>query len=139
MLNQRLILVSIFLLFIPAYLLADEQKEADAIKATGAWLSNIDAGNYAESYDTTSSYLKNAVNKAEWETALTATRKPLGDVLSRELAGKKYTTSLPGAPDGEYVVIQYKTSFENKYSAIEVVTPALEKDGSWRVSGYYIK
>lgn len=48
-------------------------------------------------------------------------------------------TSLPGAPDGKYVVIQYDTSFENKKAAVETVTPMLDKDGKWRVSGYYIK
>jgi hypothetical protein len=47
--------------------------------------------------------------------------------------------SLPGAPDGEYVVIQYRTSFENKNDAIETVTPMKDTDGTWRVSGYYVK
>jgi hypothetical protein len=46
---------------------------------------------------------------------------------------------LPGAPDGEYVVIQFETSFENKKSAIETVTPMIEINGGWRVSGYFIK
>ena len=50
-----------------------------------------------------------------------------------------YKTSLPGAPDGEYVVIQFDTSFENKKAAIETVTPMMDQDGTWRVSGYYIK
>ena len=50
-----------------------------------------------------------------------------------------YTTNLPGAPDGEYVVIQYKTSFQNKASAIETVTPMRDPDGVYRVSGYYIR
>jgi hypothetical protein len=45
---------------------------------------------------------------------------------------------LPGAPEGEYVVIQYETQFEHKAGAIETVTPLREKDGSWRVSGYFI-
>ncbi|MEW6571079.1 MAG: DUF4019 domain-containing protein [Nitrospirota bacterium] len=55
------------------------------------------------------------------------------------MKSKQYTTSLPGAPDGEYVVLRYKTVFENKKSSIEIVTPMLDKDGKWRVSGYYIK
>jgi hypothetical protein len=50
-----------------------------------------------------------------------------------------YRTSLPGAPDGQYVVIKFNTWFENKKSAIETVTPKMDKDGMWRVSGYYIK
>jgi len=37
------------------------------------------------------------------------------------------------------VVIRYDASFANKKSAIETVTPMLDKDGQWRVSGYFIK
>ncbi len=33
----------------------------------------------------------------------------------------------------------FTISFENKTDAIETVTPILDKDGIWRVSGYYIK
>jgi hypothetical protein len=48
-------------------------------------------------------------------------------------------TQLPGAPDGQYVIIQYDTTFENKRKAIETITPMFDKDGIWRVSGYYIQ
>lgn len=37
------------------------------------------------------------------------------------------------------VVIQYDTDFEHKSGAVETVVPNLEKDGKWRVSGYFIK
>ena len=63
----------------------------------------------------------------------------MGKTLSRKLLSQSYQTSLPGAPDGQYVVIQYNASFEGKKSAIETVTPVLDSDGVWRVSGYYIK
>ena len=36
-------------------------------------------------------------------------------------------------------VIKYDTSFEHKEPATEMITPMLEKDGKWRVSGYYIR
>lgn len=55
------------------------------------------------------------------------------------LKSQRYRTTLPGAPDGEYVVIQFKASFENKKAAVETVTPLLDKDGQWRVSGYFMK
>jgi hypothetical protein len=50
-----------------------------------------------------------------------------------------YVTSLPGAPDREYVVVQFQTSYEKKKDAIESVTPMKDSDGKWRVSGYYIR
>jgi hypothetical protein len=38
--------------------------------------------------------------------------------------------TLPGAPDGEYVVFQFNTSFEQKSAAVETVTAIREKDGT---------
>jgi hypothetical protein len=60
-------------------------------------------------------------------------------VQSRKLKSATYSKTLPGAPDGEYVVIKYNTSFANKASAVETISPMLDKDGTWRVSGYFIK
>ena len=62
-----------------------------------------------------------------------------GALKSRTLKSATFARTLPGAPDGEYVVIQYETAFENKAAAVETITPMLDKDGSWRISGYYIK
>lgn len=120
-------------------LLADQSKENLAVRASQAWLVLVDAGNYQASWQQAASYFKNAVDKDQWESSMIAYRQPLGNALSRKIISKKYTQSLPGAPDGEYVVIQYRSAFENKASAIETVTPMLDTDGNWRVSGYYIK
>ena len=64
---------------------------------------------------------------------------PLGKVESRKLKSAAYTKTLPGAPDGEYVKIQYHNRFEHKQEAVETVVQMLDKDGNWRVSGYFIK
>ena len=61
------------------------------------------------------------------------------DAEKKAVKSKQYATSLPGAPDGQYVVIQYKTAFENKKAGVETITPMLDKDKKWRVSGYFIK
>ena len=115
------------------------EKEEKAIAAAQTWLTLVDQGGYGESWDTAAAYFKQAITKDKWEQAITAVRKPMGKMLSRKLLSQTYTQSLPGAPDGEYVVIQFETSFKNKKSGIETVTPMLDKDGQWRVSGYYIK
>ena len=114
-------------------------KEKAAIAAAESWLKLVDDGKYAASWQEAAIFFKNAVPQAKWETQLSAVRKPMGKKLSRTLNNSKYATSLPGAPDGEYVVIQFSASFENKKTAFETITPMLEKDGKWRVSGYYIK
>ena len=119
--------------------LARHSAEEAAVSAAEAWLSLVDNGKYAESWDEAAQYFKDAVSRKQWQQALQAARTPLGKNISRELKSKSYRTSLPGAPDGNYVVIQFEASFENKKSAIETITPMLDKDGKWRVSGYYIK
>jgi hypothetical protein len=114
-------------------------KEAAALKTASSWLALVDAGNYSKSWDEAAAYFKNALTKEQWQQSLNAARKPLGKLLRRKVLSKAYATALPGAPDGEYVVIQYNTIFEHKKSATETVTPMKDKDGQWRVSGYYVK
>ncbi len=114
-------------------------KERAAVSAAERWLAMVDEGRYSESWLEAASYFRSAVKQEQWEQSLRAYRKPLGKLVSRRVKSQAYKTSLPGAPDGEYVVIQFETSFENKKQAIETVTPMLDRDGKWRVSGYYIK
>jgi hypothetical protein len=130
---------ALFILLSCIPLLAHEMAEKKAIEASNAWLELIDNSQYTKSWETAAEFFKNALSKEQWDQSLHAIRKPLGGVIKRNVKSKQYMTSLPGAPDGEYVVIQYKTVFENKKISIETVTPMKDKDGKWRVSGYYIK
>jgi hypothetical protein len=114
-------------------------QETEAVTAAEGWLALVDAGKYGESWKAASGFFKSAVPQGQWEQSLKAVRPPLGKLVSRKLSSKTHMTSLPGAPDGEYLVIQFETSFQNKKSAVETITPMKEKDGKWRVSGYYIK
>jgi len=118
---------------------ARSDREKAAIASAEKWLRIVDKGNYRESWEESSEYFKQAVTQDQWEQAVQAVREPLGKLISRKVKSAIYRTSLPGAPDGQYVVIQFSTSFENKKSGIETVTPMIDKDGKWRVSGYYIK
>ena len=118
---------------------SDAGKETAAVSAAEKWLATVDAGKYAASWNEAAEIFRNAVKPEQWEQLVKAVRKPLGKLISRKVQTKAYKTSLAGAPDGEYVVIQFETSFENKKAAIETVTPMMDKDGKWRVSGYLIK
>ena len=118
---------------------ADVTLKKDALTAAENWLAIIDKGEYEESWKEAAEYFKTAVSQNQWVNSLQAVRKPLGKLNSRTVKSETYKTSLPGAPDGEYMVIKFTTSFENKKSAIETVTPMKDKNGRWRVSGYFIK
>lgn len=118
---------------------AQQRPEQLAQQSAESWLALVDSGKYAESWQEAAPVFKAAVTKEQWQGVLRGSRDPLGKMLSRKLKSATYTTTLPGAPDGEYVVIQYESGFEHKQSAVETVTPMLDKDGKWKVSGYYIK
>ena len=116
-----------------------EDKIDAAIDVSKKWLQMVDEGGYSQSWEQSATYFKSAVTKEQWSSSIKPVREPLGKVIMRMLDTTKYSETAAGAPDGQYVVIQYKTSFENKKSAVETITPLLDKDGVWRVSGYYVK
>ena len=117
----------------------EQNDAAAAVEAARQWLALVDKGDYATSWESAAEYFRGNVTKDQWSKLLTGARKPLGEVTSRKVKAKHYSTTLPGAPDGEYVVIQFETAFENKRSAVETVTPMKGSTGAWRVSGYFIK
>jgi Protein of unknown function (DUF4019) len=115
------------------------QAEEAAQKSAEQWLALVDAGNFAESWKTAAGYFQTAISQDKWEQTITAVRGPLGDVVTRKLKSTHYAQSLPDAPAGEYVVLQFDTSFANKKDTVETITPKLDPDGKWKVSGYFIK
>ena len=130
-------------LLLAGALVAPSARAADAeqaaVAAADAWLKLVDAGKYGESWDGAARFFKGAVAKQDWERAAKGARGPLGKLVFRKVASRTATDSLPGAPDGKYVVVVYEASFENKKRATETVTPMLDADGRWRVSGYYVR
>lgn len=117
----------------------NQSSETDALAAAQGWLELIDKGESSESYERAASLFKSAVSLGQWQSSLAAAQAPLGKPLSRSLKSSRYAEELPGAPDGEYYVIEYDTAFERKRSGTETVVPMLDGDGVWRVSGYFVR
>lgn len=117
--------------------MSKELKE-ELVSDAKAWLDLIYDQNYPQSWDKAASLFQMAVTKEQWTQQLGGIVPPLGKVISRDIMSADYHTTLPGAPDGEYLVIQFKTTFENKNESIETVTQMIDDD-QWKVSGYFIK
>ena len=116
---------------------ADSTTEAQA--AGKAWLSMLDAVDYAGTWSSAASSFKSAIAAHAWQQAAQAARQPLGVVKARQQKSATSTRSLPGAPDGQYVVFLFDTNFENKAHGTETMTLAQDQDGQWRVAGYFVK
>lgn len=136
---QKLAWVCILGAVVVGPLTAQDQREDAALAAAESWLKGVDNGDYEVSWDQAAELFKGAVTKEQWKQAVAGVRAPLGEVVSRKVRSRDYMEELPGAPDGKYVVIQFETVFEKKASAVETVTPMLDSDGVWRVSGYFVR
>jgi len=128
-------LILILSLCISSFVWGNESLGSIAAKE---WLNIVDAGKYGESWQKADSFFKSQLSQKKWDSALKGIRTPLGKVTSRsELSTKKYS-SLPGVPDGEYLVIQFQTEFQNKKSFTETLTLS-KNSGQWLSVGYFIK
>jgi hypothetical protein len=122
--------------------LAVSQEDIDVKPAMGvaeAWLAALDAGRYGQGWEEAAPMFRDAMPKVQWQTTMESVRLPLGAPLSRKLRQALYTRTLPNAPAGEYVVIQYDTRFEHRPLSTEIVTPVRGRDGTWRVSDYTLR
>ena len=136
---MRSMMLGVLALLLAVNVSAADTPEDKAQAAAESWLSLVDGGKHGESWDHAAAFFKGAVTKEQWEQAAAGARSPLGKLVSRKLKSRQAMDKLPGAPDGKYVVIQYDTVFEKKSAAAETITPMLDPDGTWRVSGYFIR
>src|ERR1700739_3687193 len=96
---------------------------AAAESAAQTWLGLLDNGDYSHSWSTAAKPFRESISESQWTSRISAVRVPLGGVKSRKVISARFERALPGAPDGEYVVIQFSTTFEHKAAATETVTP----------------
>ena len=113
------------------------EEQAAERQALG-FLGYLDHGRYADSYAYTGMLIRTQLDRDSFAKQLEKARAGTGALLSRELIDAGYATTVPGAPEGQYVVLHYSASFANRQEAVETMTLAFAK-GYWRVSGYYIK
>lgn len=119
--------------------ITERERAQRAVAAAERWVALVDKGDYDESWKQAAAYLRESVPREEWARMLRAGRGPLGKTVARRPHSAVYQTALPGAPDGEYMVVRFDTRFERKESAVETIVPMRDPDGVWRVSGYFIR
>lgn len=111
--------------------------EATASAVATAWLGLVDAGNYAAAWARLHPQFQATLEQATWGARLGATRNSVGAIQARRLVGARYASSLPDAPPGEYVVVQFESRFEHRPELLETIVPMRDTDGQWRVAGHF--
>ena len=118
---------------------SSSEAEKKGAQSAENWLTIVDSGAYEESWGESAALFQSSITQAEWVRILGKVRQPLGANLDRSLEKTEYASTLPGTPDGEYVVTTFSASFEKKTKATETVTVAMSDEGKWKVAGYFIK
>lgn len=119
-----------------ALIMAAATPGEEAVAAGQKWLSLLDDKKYEESWTQAGSGFRDAVKQEQWVESLKRSREPLGSLISRTGARVQLTTSLRGAPNGEYAVLHFTTSLQNK--TITERLDLVNEDGRWQVFAYAI-
>jgi hypothetical protein len=113
------------------------EEQAAGRQALG-FLVYLDQGRFADSYAYTGMLIRAQLDRDAYAAQIEKTRAGAGALLGRDPIDAGYTTTVAGAPAGQYVVLHYHSNFSGRGEAVETLTLAFAK-GYWRVSGYYIK
>jgi hypothetical protein len=122
---------------IPA--LAQDARATIAQRVARDWLAVVDRGDYADSWKQAAAKFRLAMTPERWSAAAKSVRGPLGAVDQRTLVRTTFTRNFPGAPEGEYALVVFRTAFHNKTQSEETITVEQEADGQWRVVGYTVR
>jgi uncharacterized protein DUF4019 len=111
--------------------------EEEASISGQKWLALVDDQKYEESWSQAGSMFRDQVKQEAWVVALKRFRDPLGALVSRTSSRVDFAKTLRGAPDGDYAIIHFTTSFKNKSDVTERLT-LVKEDGRWQVAAYAI-
>jgi hypothetical protein len=113
--------------------------DKETIEASTKWLALLDSGKTGAAWDVGSPYLKSVVTRAKWIDGITSARKPYGEFVKRTPTKFARSHSMPGAPDGDYSIIEFETEFAYGKRASEHIIWMLGEREVWSVSGYFIR
>lgn len=119
---------------------AAQDPRASLVQETArAWLADTDRGDAAQSWKNAGKRFREAITVDRWAESLKQVRPPLGALSQRGLLATQFRRSIPGAADGDYAIVVFRTTFAKKMDARETLTLEREPDGVWRVIGYFIR
>ena len=120
---------------------ASAQSNEEAVEAAKAaaqeWLALLDTDKYEATWKEGATFFKSKVSAEQWTAQIRQAHSSLDSLRSRSLVAARYTTSVPNAPDGEYVIAQYRATY-GKQETVETVSLKKDQD-EWRVAGYFVR
>jgi hypothetical protein len=113
-----------------------QEEQAEARASAEQVLSQLDRGDWRSAWESSSESLKTSANLSQFVAGVQSTRVAFGTPVSRAAKGFNFTTSIEGAPTGEYAIVFFNTGFSGAGQVEEQVVLAQE-GGRWRLAGYW--
>ena len=122
---------------VPAF--AQDPRQSAARTATLAWLELADAGNGPATYSAAARRFRDAISLEQWTAGLRSARDRFGPMKRRTFVVVRPPEPGTGTPQGEFLIVMFRTEFGLRDTATETLTLEREADGKWRVVGYLIR
>ncbi|MDQ0086119.1 hypothetical protein J2W35_006500 [Variovorax boronicumulans] len=125
-----------------AGLASSQTIEPAQLAAVGAEVvAQVDSGRLGDLWNAASPVTRQTVPKAQFIEGLAEARKPLGAPSSRMwmMLARQQVGTEKGVMGGQYMSIEYQTSFAKGVIKRELVSFRLDEDKIWRFSGYLVR
>lgn len=137
MLRAKRLCAALCLLCLASTALAQDPRMIAVQSAARVWLAYVDRGDAQGAWKAAGKKFQGTLSLELWTAELKKAQDGLGRVTQRTVGPVRFESSFPGLPDGDYAQVLFRTSFEKKPGAGEVLTLEREADGQWRVVGYF--
>jgi hypothetical protein len=137
--HRALALTSILIVCLAAPAAATLLSQAQAENQARGFLKQLDLGQNDESWQAMSDLFQELNDQALWKARQKAIRTSYGALISRELKDVRYRTTFSLSPDGEYVIVQFGSSYQHKTESIETVVLDCSSAPDCTVRAYVIK
>ncbi|RYF74732.1 MAG: DUF4019 domain-containing protein [Comamonadaceae bacterium] len=122
---------------------AQDVDPGDMVRGGLQVIQMIDQGKVGELWDGAAPATKKRVSRADFAAQVGKARSPLGAPQQRTWVAINRQVVADADADlaGQYVSVEYETRFANRPNATarELVSFHLDRDQSWRVSGYVLR
>ena len=99
----------------------------------------LDQGQNDEPWQSMSALFQAFNDQARWKIRQQVIRASYGPLISREFKIVSDRTTFCLSPDGEYVIVQLGSSYQNKAEAIETVVLECSSGPACSIRGYIIQ
>lgn len=100
------------------------------------WLTVVDADNAIASYAAAADKFHQAMTQEQWATALAQARAQFGALQRRTFAGAQKGDEIPSKPEGDFMLLYFRSGFAKRENVTEQLTLERGPDGKWRIVGY---